>query len=151
MAQNISKLEDHTGYWLRSVSNHVSHAFARKLAAEDMTVAEWALLRLLYDQEVFAPSILARQMNMTKGAITKIVNHLVAKSIVTRVDDAEDGRAQKISLTGKGRKLVPVLASLADQNDRECFGHLSTKDRDSLQRILRNMASQFSIASIPTE
>ena len=53
---NISSLEDHTGYWLRCVSNYVSHAFARKLAEKDVTVAEWALMRVLYGQEPLAPS-----------------------------------------------------------------------------------------------
>lgn len=149
--QKISALEDHTGYWLRSVSNHVSHAFARKLAAKDTTVAEWVLLRLLYDQEPFAPSLLAGQMSMTKGAITKLVDRLVAKSLVARTASADDGRAQKISLTEKGKKLVPVLAALADQNDQECFAHLPVKDREALQRILHGIASQFSITSIPTE
>jgi DNA-binding MarR family transcriptional regulator len=151
MAKNISKLEDHTGYWLRSVSNNVSHAFARKLAAKDTTVAEWVLLRLLYDQETFAPSLIANQMGMTKGAITKLVDRLTAKSLVVRTANMDDGRAQKISLTEKGKKLVPVLASLADQNDQECFAHLPAKDREALQRILNDLASQFSITSIPTE
>lgn len=149
--QKISALEDHTGYWLRSVSNHVSHAFARKLAAKDTAVAEWVLLRLLYNQEPFAPSLIAEQMGMTKGAITKLVDRLMTKSLVARTASTDDGRAQKISLTEKGRKLVPVLAALADQNDQECFARLSAKDRAALQRILHDLAAQFSITNIPTE
>ena len=35
-----SDLTSHLGYWLRHVSNHVSHAFARKLESRDVTVAE---------------------------------------------------------------------------------------------------------------
>ena len=34
-------LENHTGFWLRFVSNHVSHGFARKVAGSGVTVAEW--------------------------------------------------------------------------------------------------------------
>jgi hypothetical protein len=40
-----SSLESHLGYWLRYVSNHVSHAFALKLAALEVTAAEWVVLR----------------------------------------------------------------------------------------------------------
>ena len=32
MARNPSGLTDHVGFWLRMVSNHVSHSFAARLA-----------------------------------------------------------------------------------------------------------------------
>ena len=55
----LSSLESHLGYWIRYVSNHVSHAFALKLAAVGVTVAEWVVLRDLYDSEN-APSAARR-------------------------------------------------------------------------------------------
>ena len=45
----VSDLAAHTGYWLRMVSNAVSQDFARKLADQGVTVAEWAVMRVLYD------------------------------------------------------------------------------------------------------
>ena len=54
----ISSLKSHLGYWIRYVSNHVSHAFSLKLAAVGVTVAEWVILRELYGAES-APSVLA--------------------------------------------------------------------------------------------
>lgn len=150
-AKEISQLEDHTGYWLRSVSNHVSHAFARKLVNKETTVAEWALLRVLYGQEPLAPSRVAERMGMTKGAVTKLVDRLVAKSLVVRAADDNDRRAQTISLTKKGERFVPQLAALADQNDQECFAHLSDRDHEALRRILHSLASKLAITSIPTE
>lgn len=57
-----SALEAHLGYWLRMVSNAVSHSFARKLEREGVTVAEWVFLRALYDAGQIAPSQLAEAM-----------------------------------------------------------------------------------------
>lgn len=146
----VSALEDHMGYWLRCVSNYVSHAFARRLAEKDVTVAEWALMRVLYGQEPLAPSRVAEQMGMTKGAITKLADRLIAKSMVSRVASAHDGRAQTIALTKAGEKFVPELAALADLNDEACFSHLSAKDHETLRRILRELAEKLSITSVPT-
>ena len=53
-----SELTDHTGYWMRMVSNAVSQEFARKVCGEDVTVAEWAFMRALYDLERTPPSVL---------------------------------------------------------------------------------------------
>ena len=47
----ISNLEKHLGYWLRCLSNFVSGGFAGKLAARDVSVAQWVVLRTLYDTE----------------------------------------------------------------------------------------------------
>ena len=55
-SSTVSHLEAHLGYWLRFVSNHVSHAFSRKLFARDVTVAEWVVLRELYERDAVAPS-----------------------------------------------------------------------------------------------
>ena len=55
MSEPVSDLETHLGYWLRMVSNQVSLAFAKRLEAKDVTVAEWVVMRELYDVETLAP------------------------------------------------------------------------------------------------
>lgn len=150
-AQTPSDLTDHLGYWLRYVSNHVSLAFARKVETHGVTVAEWALMRQLFGSEPLAPSRLAERMGMTRGAITKLADRLIAKSLLVRSADPNDGRAQTVSLTAKARKLVPLLAGLADINDAEFFDHLSPKDRAALLRILRGIVETRGLQSVPVD
>ena len=121
---SISGLEDHLGYWLRFVSNAVSHAFSLKLEAEGVTVAEWVMLRELWDEKQIAPSALAQKMGMTRGAISKLVERLEAKELIGREHETGDRRYQSIALTKSGRAIVPRLAELADKNDAEFFGQL---------------------------
>ena len=80
-----SLLTSHMGYWLRYVSNHVSHAFARKLEGHDVTVAEWVVLRELFDGENIAPSRLAEKLGLTRGAISKLADRLIDKGLVARL------------------------------------------------------------------
>ena len=87
----LSPLESHLGYWLRYVSNHVSHAFALKVAARGVTVAEWVVLRELYDGES-APSAVADRLGMTRGAISKLADRLIAKGLIARRASAGDRR-----------------------------------------------------------
>jgi hypothetical protein len=77
---DASDLTDHLGYWLRYVSNHVSQTFARKIEARGVTVAERVLMRQLLEEQALAPSRLAERMGMTRGAITKLADRLIAKS-----------------------------------------------------------------------
>ncbi|WP_342781725.1 hypothetical protein [Rhizobium glycinendophyticum] len=59
---SVPKLTDHTGYWMRMVSNAVSQEFSRKVSGEDVIVAEWSFMRSLYDLEPTPPSVLAESM-----------------------------------------------------------------------------------------
>ncbi|MBW6400484.1 MarR family transcriptional regulator [Roseomonas sp. HJA6] len=144
----IPDLSDHLGYWLRQVSNHVSHAFARRLADQDVTVAEWALMRVLHGEAPMAPSRIADRMGMTRGAVTKLADRLIAKGLLVREASPEDGRAQTLSLTEPGAGFVPRLAALADANDAACFGHLPDADRAALGRILRDMVRHLGVTTV---
>lgn len=148
----ISALESHTGFWLRRVSNHVSHRFAARLADHGVTPAEWVLMRLLHDAGAVPPSVLAERLGFTRGAITRLVDRLRAKRLVVRARaGGADRRYQTIALTGAGAVLVPTLAAVADANDAETFGHLDAEDRATLDRLLRALVDRARIDVLPTE
>ena len=146
-----SDVTAHLGYWLRYVSNHVSQAFARKVEAHGVTVAEWVLMRQILDEEALSPSRLAERMGMTRGAISKLADRLIAKSMLTRAADPQDGRAQTLALTAAGRALTPRLAKLADANDAEFFDCLTPGDRAALFRILRKIVAKRGLKSLPVD
>lgn len=153
MAKNdrVSQLDEHLGYWLRFVSNHVSHAFMRKVESKGVTVAEWALMRQMLALGPDSPSRLAEQLGMTRGAISKLVERLCAKGLVERAPAGSDRRCQSVSLTAKGARLVPMLARLADANDQEFFGHLTGKQQADLAATLHYIASRHGWKDIPLQ
>jgi DNA-binding MarR family transcriptional regulator len=146
-----AELGAHLGYWLRYVSNHVSHAFAQKLAGQGVTVAEWSLLRVLYDAGATPPSTLAATMGVTRGAVTKLADRLAAKGLVARTASPTDGRAQTLALTDAGRTLVPTLAALADRNEAEFFDHLPAADRALLERLLKDIVRRRGLTAMPLD
>jgi DNA-binding MarR family transcriptional regulator len=147
----VPDLTAHIGFWLRMVSNHVSQAFAARLADKAVTVAEWSLMRALYGKEPTPPSRLADEMGMTRGAITKLAERLIVKSLVVREASATDGRAQTLALTARGSELVPDLADLADRNDAEFFDRLTRDERETLERLLRTLAERGWMKAIPID
>lgn len=147
---SISDLDHHLGYWLRYVSNHVSHAFSRKIEAKGVTVAEWVVLRQLYDHEAMLPSTLAEELGMTRGAISKLAERLVAKSLIVRTFSDYDRRFQNLALTASGQALVPELAALADQNDAEFFGHLAAEERKMIEEMMRDIVNRRGLKTLPT-
>lgn len=150
-ARKTSQLSEHTGYWLRYVSNHVSHAFATKVEAQGVTVAEWVLLREMYDAGPINPSQLAESIGLTRGAVSKLVDRLSRKKLLVVSSSEGDRRFQTVALTVAGKRLVPVLAQLADDNDREFFGHLKPPQRAALMDLLQDIVRRHGWKDLPVK
>jgi DNA-binding MarR family transcriptional regulator len=116
-----------------------------------VTVAEWVVLRALFDLDGVKPSELAAGLGLTRGAISKLVDRLVAKDLVSVRNDLRDGRAQIVALKASGRRLVPKLAALADENDAEAFGCLEQGQRASLLAMLKSVAEQLGLRGAPID
>jgi DNA-binding MarR family transcriptional regulator len=145
-----ASLESHAGFWLRFVSNYVSQAFARKLAGCGVTVAEWVLLRKIFEAGETSPSRLATSSGLTRGAVSKLVDRLLRKGLVTRTEADGDRRYQDVRLTPAGRALVPKLAALADRNDEEFFSYLSAREREALIATLKKLVAANKLKKVPT-
>ena len=147
---SASDLKSHIGFWLRFVSNHVSHSFARRLANTGVTVAEWVIIRELFETGETSPSLLAASSGLTRGAVSKLIDRLLHKDLVSRTEAGEDRRFQDVKLTISGRALVPKLAALAKRNDEEFFSHLSTKEKEALVATLKKLVVANKLKKVPT-
>lgn len=134
-----SGLRDHTGYWLRRLSDTVHTRFERALAGHDVTVAQWCVLIAVYKGEATTPLEAAELIGIDRGAITRLVDRLVAKGLILRIADPVDRRSVRLVLTEQGRELTPRLAAIADRNDAHFFGGLSDAENRQLVGLLEKL------------
>jgi DNA-binding MarR family transcriptional regulator len=130
----VSHLHDHQGYWLRCLSNAVHQSFELKLAQLEVTVAQWVVMRMLYDKKNISLTQLVKHLGVDKSSLSRMLERLVQKKLITRDTDI-DRRSIRVNLTRKGRRLVPEMAKLADENDQEFFKSLSNTKRKEFQEI----------------
>ena len=148
---DLPHLESHLGYWLRRVSNAVSGSFSRSLQEKQTSVAEWVLLRELYERGQTSPGELADSLGLTRGAVSKIVDKLDAKGWIQTEAKEGDSRFRLLSLTRAGRRSLPVLAEIAGQNDAGYFDCLTAGEKNTLRELLIKLADHNHIHDVPTE
>ena len=152
MVTKVTDLNQHIGYQLRVVSNAVSQAFAKSLSQHDVTVAEWVILREMFsNQETTSPSQVAELTGLTRGAVSKLIERLLNKKLVSREEASNDRRYQEIRLTPIALKLVPKLALIADQNDNLFFSILTTSEKKQLTQLLKKLAKNHQLNTHPIE
>ena len=133
-----SKLERHLGYWLRCLSNFVSHSFAERLANQGVSVAQWVVLRTLYDGDGLTLNEAAKQVGVDKSTLSRMIERLVQKGLASR-SEGPDRRSVGLRLTSAGKKLVPKLAKLADENDEAFFHTLAARQRQEFLIVIQHL------------
>lgn len=143
-------LHAHLGFWLRLVSNQVSGRFRQLLEEQGSSVSEWVALSALSRRPGTTHAELIQALGMTKGATSKIVSRLEQQGLARR-QQAGGSRTQVLSLTPRGRGLVPRLAALADQNEAHFFGHLPPRERSALMQAFRGLVKHHGFTNIPVD
>ena len=133
-----SSLEAHVGYWLRCLSNFVSHTFAARLEKQGVSVEQWVVLRSLYDSEGATLNDAARKVGVDKSTVSRMAERLAQKGWINRTEGA-DRRSLKLTLTPLGRKIVLRAAKSADENDEAFFGALSPRQREEFLSTIKTL------------
>jgi DNA-binding MarR family transcriptional regulator len=148
---SLSDLEDHVGYWLRKLSNQVSHAFASRLEGHGVSVAHWVVLRVLYDHPSLPLKEIVARVGVDQGALSRMVDRLVSRGLVSRRENPNSRREVAISLSSEARRLVPKLAREADENDRFFFRHLNALEREALLSSIKTLLAQNPSKGVPID
>ncbi|MFI9063859.1 MarR family winged helix-turn-helix transcriptional regulator [Streptomyces sp. NPDC053429] len=137
-----SGLRDHLGYWLRRLSDEVHARFERQLAEHGVTVSQWTVLITVYRGDATTTREVARYANIDAGAVSRLVDRLIAKGLIFREPDLGSRRILRLTLTDAGRDLAPRLAEIADRNDAYFFAHLDPDQRLQLEEWIRRLVGE---------
>ena len=89
------------------------------------------------------PGELAAGTMVTSGAVTKRVDRLVERGLVTRRVGERDARGRVIALTADGRDLIDRAFEAHMANEHRLLASLSEPDRRHLERVLEAWGRRF--------
>ncbi|WP_354644370.1 MarR family winged helix-turn-helix transcriptional regulator [Kitasatospora camelliae] len=136
-----SGLHDHLGYWLRRLSDEVHGRFEAEIGRYDVTVSQWGVMAAVFHGHGTTTAV-ARHMDIDPGAVSRLVDRLIAKGLLRREPDPASRRSVLLVLTTEGEGLVPVLAEVADRNDAHFFGSLDAGQRARLEGWIRRLVGE---------
>ncbi len=117
---------------------------ALQTAGIDITVDQWGILNLLWEEDGQTPVELARRADKDKPNVTRLLKILEEKHLVTRRPDPQDRRSHRIFLTEAGAALKDVLLPVATSClQRACQG-LTREEVATLKSLLNRIYSNVS-------
>jgi DNA-binding MarR family transcriptional regulator len=140
-------LENTPGYLINRcailLKSELTHRF--KQAGYDITPEEWAILNRLWEQDGMSQNELAERTIKDKTTITRFLDQMETKGLVTRKSSKEDGRFKNIHLTSNAQKLKPILIEITQGMLSQAASDLATQDiqttLNSLRKIENNLLS----------
>lgn len=137
------KLEDSVGYLLRMLTQQISREVEKRMAEHGLTDAQWKPLLFISQGRGETAADLSRATCIDTGAVTRMLDRLEDKGLISRVRSAQDRRIVNLELSADGRRLadevVPtVLAGVLNETLAGFSSAEYEQFKTLLQRALTN-------------
>jgi DNA-binding MarR family transcriptional regulator len=134
--------DESAAYLMRQILTLATASIDKALESSGLTSAQWVPLLKLHMGAASTVAELARECNVDAGAMTRLLDRLETKGLVTRVRSSEDRRVVNIALTREGRETAKKIPAVICQVQNGFLQGLSVAEwqqlKDMLRRILAN-------------
>lgn len=130
----------------KEMTQHLAGDRGIPLLSSDLTMQQFKLLLILSVDDGLSIQQTAERLGVKLGTLTGIADRLVSQGLVSRIEDANDRRVRRMSLTTAGVKLLEditdtglsrfrlLLAELDDETLRQCL-HVTRALVDASARL----------------
>lgn len=134
--ETLITLENFVPYRLATLSHKVSSAIADAYAARfDLNIPQWRIFCILAQRPGLSAREVAEETAMDKVAVSRAVNQLLDRELITRNFDAGDRRKSILTLSDSGVAVYNQVAPYALEYERRLLSGMSEEDVASFYRI----------------
>lgn len=127
--------------WLSFRANFIAHHYNQPLyewiqRKFKLTAPEHVVLYAVGLQEGITADDVAASSARPKNTLSRAVNSLIAKRLLTRAEDSSDRRRKHLYLTRQGRRIVDDTVPLFVAQEQAMLAALSSDERRTLNMLL---------------
>jgi MarR family transcriptional regulator, organic hydroperoxide resistance regulator len=118
---------------------HIEAVYQQETRVLGLSVIEWYVLRMLYEQDGQMASRLAEGVGRPATSFTPILDGIENKGLLERRSHPGDRRAVKIHLTAKGQALKAQVFASAEQIESKLRQRFSGKEWQDYESVVANL------------
>jgi DNA-binding MarR family transcriptional regulator len=130
------------GFLLAKASQRFNELLLERFAGRgfaDVRASYGSVLVPLFERDGLRLGELAAVSRLSKQALTGLVKLCEHDGLVVRERDVDDGRAFRVLLSARGRRLQAVADQVLRELDEELVGSLGPRRRDALVEALKGV------------
>lgn len=128
------------------LARHLELARRTAFEASDLELWEFDVLSALRREGApyqLSPKALLQQTLVSSGTMTNRIDRLVARRLVERRTDPNDGRGILVVMTDAGKERVDAAISTLVNAEADLLAGLSAGDQERLSALLRKLSLDF--------
>ena len=135
------------GYVINHLSRLMYQALAQEIKSYDIVPGQFPVLLCLWEEDGLNQRQLYERVRIEQATMSNTLARMVRDDLIERRPDAEDRRATRFYLTGRGKKLEKPLTSSAQAVNGEALSGVTKPEIDTFQREQKAMISNLEEAA----
>lgn len=107
----------------------------------DLPQAELRCLMLFGDERYLTVKNIAQRLEVAKSRVTKILEGMESRGLISRTDDPQDGRVRLINLTPEGKRRAQAVAEFIHLIHQRILLQILPDERQGIIAALDNLRS----------
>lgn len=132
-------LDDYLLFLLAAASASASAGFHAIVRRHGLRVPEWRVLACLHDRDGQMITRLAALALMEQSAMTRVIERMEERGLVTRRSDSRDRRRVRVHLAPTGQAMLKPLLTLARDQETQVLACLPAEQRSALKPMLASL------------
>jgi DNA-binding MarR family transcriptional regulator len=138
----LGVLDRRLGYFVRRLQLWVFQDFIRRLAAIDMSPAQFSVLVVISANRGLSQAQVAETLGIERAGLARLLHGLESRNLVQRLLSSTDGRRHVLKLTREGQKLLTRAKTLAAQHEAALKRKFGSTRYQFLLAALREVRSR---------
>jgi DNA-binding MarR family transcriptional regulator len=131
------------GYLVRCINQTNSASLEPLFAEAGLTYSQWSVMVLISQRIAVTCAELARNMAHDNGAMTRLVDALVARDWIERTRDTADRRVVRLALTPAGREVALRCRARVMDRWNNWLHDWDRDDFETLRRLLQKLKASL--------
>ena len=131
------------GYLLKRAHSQLADQLEPALEARGFTFTQWVILMHLRDGLALNARVLCTQLRHDSGALTRVIDQLEARDLVSRERSRKDRREVRLQLTAVGRATVEAAIPAVVERLNLALGGFSAEELATLTRLLSKLTAML--------
>lgn len=142
------ELHNYVAFWVHRLSANILGRFERSLKVQNVTHSQWMVMNTLYCETANVPRELSDVIGIGAGAVSRVVDRLIAKGLLAKHPHPVDRRSVTLTLTPQGSAVMRNLIAIADEQDEAWQQLLTAKERRQLEKTLSKLLEGFGMEPV---
>jgi DNA-binding MarR family transcriptional regulator len=136
-------MDNSIGYSIKKLHLATRQLLDQALATYGLSQAQSEIIYYLLQQDNQTQAELSRKLKVSAPTITRMVDVLIDKGLVRRVDDTRDARQKQVQLTPKGTQFKNEIAAAQQRVELTLRKGFSAAEITTFQKYIARMADNI--------